>query len=109
MPRQSSISTIEQWKERVSNQRDSGLSIAAWCRQNNIATQTFYYWRDKFYPKPSLKRADFKEALSQQNIDTQTRKSGVSLQYLGFCINLEQNFDKAVLKGCLELLKELPC
>lgn len=99
----------DQWKECVFNQRQSGLSIAAWCRHNNITPHTFYYWRDKFFPKTSVKRADFKEISEHQNIVPQSSKSGVCLQYREICIHLDQQFDVVTLKECLQILKELPC
>jgi len=33
------------WAQMIQSQIDSGLSIPAWCAQNNISTKTFYYRR----------------------------------------------------------------
>ena len=33
----------QRWKENILKQRQSKLSIAAWCRQNGITVHTFYY------------------------------------------------------------------
>lgn len=43
MPIQAPDTIREQWKEKVINQSQSGLTIATWCRQNNVAPHTFYY------------------------------------------------------------------
>ena len=32
------------WKERIQNCKNSGLSIAEWCRQTGISKYVFYYW-----------------------------------------------------------------
>jgi hypothetical protein len=34
-----------QWRERVAGQSNSGQSISAWCREQGIAVQSFYWWR----------------------------------------------------------------
>lgn len=99
----------DEWKERVVNQKQSGLSIASWCRQNNITPYTFYYWRDQFFSDTTMNRADFKELSEQPNLNPLSQKSGLSLQYQAFCIHLDQQFDVATLKQCLKALKEFSC
>jgi hypothetical protein len=34
-----------QWREHIAAHAKSGHSIAAWCREQGIAVQTFYWWR----------------------------------------------------------------
>lgn len=35
------------WEARIREQGNSGLSIVAWCSQNKITKQSFYYWRKR--------------------------------------------------------------
>lgn len=37
----------EQWRERMERQRQSGLSIAAFCRKEGVAAVTFHTWKRK--------------------------------------------------------------
>ena len=37
------------WKERIQEQASSGMSMAAWCRQNHIKKSTFYYWKKRLH------------------------------------------------------------
>ncbi|WP_333791866.1 IS66 family insertion sequence element accessory protein TnpB [Muricomes intestini] len=37
------------WKERIQEQASSGISMAAWCRQNHIKKSTFYYWKKRLH------------------------------------------------------------
>ncbi|MGB7306889.1 MAG: hypothetical protein WBD13_21690 [Burkholderiaceae bacterium] len=39
--------SAEQWREIVDRQRTSGLSQAAFCRQENLASATFYKWQNR--------------------------------------------------------------
>ncbi|PSV98476.1 IS66 family insertion sequence element accessory protein TnpA [Photobacterium lipolyticum] len=38
---------MQLWQERLQHQKDSALTIAAWCEQNQIAQSQFYYWQKK--------------------------------------------------------------
>ncbi|HEY3377273.1 MAG TPA: IS66 family insertion sequence element accessory protein TnpB, partial [Armatimonadota bacterium] len=42
------------WQQRLVDQQASGLSIVAWCWQQNITAQQFYAWRKRLAtPVPS--------------------------------------------------------
>ena len=35
------------WEERFEEQVNSGMTVDAWCTQNQIASYTFYYWKQR--------------------------------------------------------------
>lgn len=37
----------EQWRERIAQQAGSGKSVTTFCQEQGIATQTFYWWRNR--------------------------------------------------------------
>ena len=39
--------TRSRWRELVDEQRDSGLSIAEFCRRQDVSQASFYQWRKK--------------------------------------------------------------
>ena len=45
MPRQTNQVLWDQWRQRIKRQRESGLSIAEFCRRENISAHGFYVWR----------------------------------------------------------------
>jgi transposase-like protein len=45
MPRQANQVLWDQWRQRIKRQRESGLSIAEFCRRENISSHGFYVWR----------------------------------------------------------------
>lgn len=91
-----------EWKERILAQQASGLSATKWCHQNQVSLSSFFYWKDRFFPKQKLFRSSFTE-LSHIN------GSGISLEYHGVRISLERDFDPLILKRCLFTLMELRC
>jgi transposase-like protein len=38
----------ELWRERIAQQVESGRSVRAFCKENDLAEHAFYYWRLKF-------------------------------------------------------------
>ena len=47
MTRQVNQIRWDKWRQRIEGQRESGLSIAEFCRRENISTPGFYVWRRK--------------------------------------------------------------
>lgn len=104
MPQHASEEVKQQWKETVLKQRESGLSIASWCQQNNISVHVFYYWRNKLFPM-LIERSAFKEISETASPKT----TGVFLTYLGVNIHVDRNFDPVTLGKCLQVLRGLSC
>lgn len=103
MPKPFSLQRHQEWKERILEQRASGFSIQRWCSQNDITIHSFYYWKQKLFPKANIDKSCFKE------ITPEAGHSGITIKYLDFSINIDQKFDVYTLKECLEVLKELKC
>jgi len=92
----------QQWKDNILKQHQSKLSIASWCRQTGIAVHSFYYWQKKLFSKPAIDRSAFTEAVEEKNESA----SGLVLEYQGFNIHLNDQFNPSVLKRCLEVLRQ---
>jgi len=100
----------QQWKEKIISQKKSGASIAAWCRQNEIADHVFRYWKKKLFPEPAATLASFTEISSEKrSCSPEVEDSGVCLECREVRIRLNKHFDSSVLKQCLFLLKEEAC
>lgn len=106
MPKSFSSEKTQEWKERILKQRKSGFSVNSWCLQNNISTHTFYYWKDKLYPKNGCK-VDLSHTCFTELIDQQG--TGITLEYQEIRIHLDKQFDPSTLKQCLKILKEIKC
>jgi hypothetical protein len=91
-----------EWEEKVRQQLESGLSIAKWCSQNQIVVHTFYYWKERLFPKNQLTRSCFTELPVSQG-------TGISIEYRGVRILIDKYFDPATLKSCLSALKGVSC
>lgn len=102
MPKPTSPEKMLEWEDKIQQQRQSGLSIEKWCKQNQIAPHIFYYWKTRLFPKPPLTRSSFTELTASQ-------ETGISIEYQGIRIHLDKCFDSTTLKSCLSALKSFSC
>ena len=53
MARQVNQALWDQWRQTIARQHESGLSIAEFCRRENVPRQGFHVWKRKFRQKTS--------------------------------------------------------
>ncbi len=93
----------QEWAERIRIQKESGQTIARWCREHNVIYSAFMYWRERFDPSSILNRSSFKE------VSDCSEKPGILIEYRGVHIALSKNFDSATLIQCLRVCRESLC
>jgi hypothetical protein len=81
------------WHERIAQQVESGKSVAAFCREQGIATQTFYWWRARLAGRARPAGAAQREAASFIDLgalrETAAEASGIDIRLdLGYGIVL---------------------
>ena len=57
----------DQWRQRIKRQRESGLSIAEFCRRENISSHGFYVWRRNLRAASHRRRKPRADARSQHS------------------------------------------
>lgn len=57
MPRQVNQVLWDQWRRRIERQHASGLSIAEFCRRENVPRQGFHVWKRKLRHATSTRHA----------------------------------------------------
>ena len=85
------------WEDIIYQQKASGKSISAWCKENQILARSFFYRRAKLFPK-EINRDCFTELV-------ENKKTDIKLEYLGISISLDENFNTEALKKCLKVLE----
>ena len=38
---------LNKWASRIANQQASGLTVAEWCRRNEVSRDSYFYWKRK--------------------------------------------------------------
>ena len=56
-------SKLPLWAERISECRNSGQNVKAWCRENIVCEQTYYKWQKRLFEMAqALPEVQFAEA-----------------------------------------------
>jgi hypothetical protein len=76
MARQMNQALWDQWRQRLRGQRESGLSIAAFCRRENLSPHGFHVWRRKLRKATAGQHASRRAAAAQPS----RRRQGVVLR-----------------------------
>lgn len=90
-----------EWKSRIEQQRQSGLSVDKWCLQHQIRPSAFQYWKDKIFPK-QLQKSSFAEL-------NMKRPDAISLQGRGFYVRMGSDCDLNLRKQLFALFAEGLC
>ena len=44
IPEAKRITRMNEWRQQIHERQESGQSVRAWCRQNGIRENSYYYW-----------------------------------------------------------------
>lgn len=116
------------WREQMERQAGSGLTITAWCRQNQVAISIFHYWRrtlarrDKSItsamPEPALAAAfvpvfvETRPQAQQPNPEPLIHDAGlleICFQDRSARVRVRPGFDAPTLSRVLDVLEARAC
>jgi hypothetical protein len=89
----------EEWTEKLIAWRESGLSIAAWCRENSEGYHRFRYWRKRL-EQPELNKAG-------RFVELNFAAAPICLECNGVYVHVAPDFDAHLLADILALLKRV--
>ena len=90
------------WNKQVEACRSSGLTVAQWCSENNVAVSTYYSWQKKLFQNLVVPTdvcfAELPAAVSES-------PKTVTIRCRDFTIELDSSTDSPVLRTVIEALK----
>ena len=90
------------WSKQVEACRSSGLTVAQWCSENNVAVSTYYSWQRKLFQNLVVPTdvcfAELPAAVSES-------PKTVTIRCRDFTIELDSSTDPSVLRTVIEALK----
>ena len=90
------------WSKQVEACRSSGLTVAQWCSENNVAVSTYYSWQRKLFQNLVVPTdvcfAELPPAMPEA-------QKTVTIHCRDFTIELDNSTDPSVLHTVIEALK----
>ena len=91
---------INYWKGIIDKYRESGLSVAEFCKEHNISTGRFYHWRRRFSNEHCKEDKGFFEVIT---CSSSANKNPIYIRLTnGIVIEVERGFDPVTLRGVIE-------
>ena len=93
---------LANWSKQVEACRNSGLTVAQWCRENNVAIPTYYARQRKvFQSLNAAAEVCFAEVPAAESEQT----SSVKIHCHDFTIEVDGNTHPSVMRTIIETLK----
>ena len=92
--------SLEQWKQRIMDCQQSGMKIKAWCRENGVATSSYYHYLRKIREN-MLQESRIVPVELPQNACT----SGIRIESVGITVTLPETASEEQLTAVLSALK----
>lgn len=91
------------WEKYLKEQKTSGKTIRAWCREETVSENRFYYWRKKL----QTVKTNNKQQVKWLPIEAIETKPGMPITvYLGKArIEIPKNFDQYQLREIIKVLQ----
>jgi putative transposase len=111
------ILTADRWRELIEQQQRSGLSIAAFCAEHDVAVSTFFAWRRKLEIRgaPGAPGISGVPAFVELTPSIEPAAARGSVELLpapielllpgGLTVRVRENFDAATLRQIVEALR----
>ena len=95
---------IRDWRKQFEIWRTSGKNVSAWAKEHNIPKTTVYSWKRTVTSEKKIQREEkFVE------LQDEVPASSLILECAGCKIHLTGDFDAALLKKCLVVLRGIGC
>ena len=92
------------WAERISECRNSGLSVKTWCKEKGVCEQTYYKWRKKIF---AMAKAQQKLQIAEVTPVMTTNSNcqiAISIHARGIAANIHNGADPATVESVLRIL-----
>ena len=92
--------SMDEWRQRITDCQSSGKSIKAWCRENGVATSSYYHYLRK------IRESVLQEGqIVSLELPKPVSSPGILIESAGITITLPENVSPEQLTAVLSALK----
>lgn len=104
---------MQEWAKLIETRQDSGLSIKAWCRQNNLPESQYYYYLRKLrlaacesFPAERQDRPQFALVPNHARVSNSAvpGRSNIKITFSNAVVEIGQGADEEQVRLTLEVL-----
>ena len=91
------------WEGRISECRNSGQNVKAWCRENGVCEQTYYKWQKRLFEMAQAQQeVQFAEVTPIQPL--RCRNVAITIRIAGVEADIHSGADAATVETVLRIL-----
>ena len=95
---------LELWAGRISECRNSGQKVKAWCTENGVCEQTYYKWQRRLFEMTQMQQeVQFAEITAAQSV--RSGNVAVTVRIAGAEADVHSGADMATVEAVLRILK----
>jgi len=92
------------WAGRISECRNSGQNVKAWCRENGVCEQTYYKWQKRLFEMAQAQQeVQFAEVTPVQTLHCSN--VAITIRIAGVEADIHSGADAATVETVLRILK----
>jgi hypothetical protein len=91
------------WEKRLAECEASGKSALAWCNENSISKNQFYYWRRKLRGNHAEKEQPIKWL--QFDVEPMLAKDSIAVHIGQVTIEINKGFDQNLFREIVQILQ----
>ena len=101
------------WEQRINERTKSGMTIAEWCKKNEISKHKYNYWKHRIIKKQELDNevtfAEITPILSnaEEAIPNSDKSDDFQVFFKNIHVTVPSNFNQTSLAGLMKVLHEL--
>jgi len=107
--------TKAEWRSHINSSQEANLSLAEYCRQQNLIYSKFLYWKKKLSSKPSLSqsfalikvKSPENPVVSHSNHVGSTSELPIRVWVKDICVDVGDNFLPVTLGKVIETLRRI--
>ena len=93
------------WAERVSECRNSGQSVLAWCKEHGVCSQTYYKWQKRLYAMAQAQQATQFAEVTPVATGYETASVAITIHVAGVSADIHNGADPSTVEAVLQILK----
>jgi len=95
---------VSEWAARITECRNSGLSVREWCETNHLCTQTYYRWQKRLFEMAQAQQeVQFAEVTPVQSV--RSGNVAVTVRIARVEADIHSGADAATVEAVLRVLK----
>ena len=93
------------WAARISECRNSGLSVKNWCKENGVGEQTYYKWQSRVFALANAQHESQFAEVTPLSAGQGKSLVAITVHGAGMAADIHNGADPATVESVLRILK----